>query len=413
MSHWSRIAFAVSSGLSLVAVAGICLAAPPTSCVGDCDSNGTVSLNELVTGVNIVLGTKDLGECEPVDCNGSGRVTIGCLVKAVSASIDRCPSNVSSPNVEGPVTGGAGVPFIAATSFDLAEVGYSQAEYFFGGTATAYVNDGPLGPDGKWAVAAGTTAAYKTRMVVYRPIDRANFNGTVFAEWLNVTGGIDAAADWIMVHTELTRSGYAWVGVSAQFAGVEGGGSIVGASMPLKTADPVRYGSLSHPGDSFSYDIYSQVAQAIRQPSGIDPLGDLDVETVIAIGESQSAFRLAPYVNGIHPVARVYDGFLIHSRSGGGAALSQAPQPNIFTPSPLFIRDDLDVPVFTFETETDVSFLGFSPARQADTDRLRLWEVAGTAHADTYTTVVGMTDLGNSPDAELMKAAAEELEIGG
>ena len=61
---------------------------------------------------------------------------------------------------------------------------------------------------------------------------------------------------------------------------------------------------------------------------GIDPLGGLQLERLIAAGESQSAFRLVTYVNAIHPLADVYDGFLIHSRGGGGAPLSQAPQPD-------------------------------------------------------------------------------------
>jgi hypothetical protein len=49
------------------------------------------------------------------------------------------------------------------------------------------------------------------------------------------------------------------------------------------------------------------------------------------------------------------------------------------------IRGDLHVPVFIFETETDVGpVLNYGPARQPDTDRIRTWEVAGTAHADAY-----------------------------
>ncbi len=43
----------------------------------------------------------------------------------------------------------------------------------------------------------------------------------------------------------------------------------------LKTADPERYGTLSHPGDSFSFDIYSQVGVAMRERDGVDPLGGM------------------------------------------------------------------------------------------------------------------------------------------
>jgi hypothetical protein len=146
----------------------------------------------------------------------------------------------------------------------------------------------------------------------------------------------------------------------------------------------VRYGPLSHPGDSFSYDIFSQVAQALTQSSDVRPLGDLIPRRLIAMGESQSAFRLTTYVNAIHPIAQVYDGFLIHSRGGGSAQLSQSPQPVVSTPTPVIIREDIDVPVLTVESETDVISLGFLPARQPDTDRIRLWEIAGTSHSDVY-----------------------------
>ena len=311
------------------------------------------------------------------------------------------PVPVPNPTVEVPPD--TGNPFVQSTSFDLSQVGYMQQELFISGTATAYANVGAFDSDGAWTVAPAASAPYKTRILVYRPIDAERFNGSVVVEWLNVSGGLDAAPDWTAAHTELIREGFAWVGVSAQFVGVEGtGGSgpIPGlGDLSLKGVNPQRYGSLSHPGDSFSYDIFSQAGQAIRHPMGIDPLGGLTPERLIAAGESQSAFRLVTYVDAIHPLTRVYDGFLIHSRGGGGAPLSQPPQPAITLPQVVRIRGDLDVPVLTFQTETDLITLGFYPDRQPDAPLFRLWEVAGTAHADTYTLVVGSGDLGDSPDA--------------
>jgi len=308
-------------------------------------------------------------------------------------------AEVPSPTVEGPITSPGNV-FLQSTSFDLAQVGYVQEEYFVSGTARAWTNVGPLGMDGRWAVAPGETAAYRTRIVVHRPASRKKFNGTVVVEWLNVSGGLDAAPDWTMAHTAFIREGWAWVGVSAQSIGVEGGPALVGiVSLPLKTVNPARYGSLDHPGDSFSYDIFSQVGRAIREPSGPAPLGDLEVKRVLAAGESQSAFRLVTYVNAIHPVARVYDGYFVHSRGGlGVAGLSEAPQAVIPVPGTAPIRSDVDVPVLIFQTETDLTFLAYLAARQADAGNVRLWEAAGTAHADAYTLAVGSGDLGTSPD---------------
>ena len=70
-------------------------------------------------------------------------------------------------------------------------------------------------------------------------------------------------------------------------------------------------------------------------------------------------------------------------------------------PSPTRLRTDLDVPVLVFETETDLA-AGFANARQPDTHRLRTWEVAGTAHYDSYGLGVGFGDPGDGRAAPAM-----------
>jgi hypothetical protein len=331
----------------------------------------------------------------------SSQALVAALLLALAAgSLLARPAaaQAPSPTVEGPVSGGLGEPFIASTSFDLAELGYRQAEFFISGTARSYVPVEPLESDGRWVVEPAAAADYRTRILVYRPIRRGRFNGTVLVEWLNVSGGLDSAPDWLMTHTELIRKGYAWVGVSAQIVGVEGGPALPGIPpMPLKEVDPERYGSLVHPGDSFSYDIFSQAGEAVLHPTGVAPLAGLRPKRIIAIGESQSAFRLTTYVNAIQPRDRIYDGFFIHSRGASAAPLSQLPQANVLAPAQVFQRTDLESPVLTFETETDLTLLNYARDRQPDSRGFRLWEVAGTAHADIYTTSVGATDRGNDP----------------
>src|SRR5690606_29755284 len=147
---------------------------------------------------------------------------------------------------------GKGSASLGPANFDLTPVGYRETELFLDGTATSYTAEGELSSDGMWTVSPAATADYRTRVVVRRPIDEADFSGTVFVEWLNVSGGLDASPDWTYPHSELIRSGAAWVGVSAQAAGVIGGGNPLGAAFALKNADPERYSTLAHPGDDYS-----------------------------------------------------------------------------------------------------------------------------------------------------------------
>jgi Alpha/beta hydrolase domain len=198
--------------------------------------------------------------------------------------------------------------------FDIRELGYGAEEFFISGTASSYAPAGELGPDGHWTVTPSGSSDYTTRMVVLKPTDPTRFNGTVLVEWLNVSGGIDAPALWMMAHREILRAGYAYVAVSAQRVGVDGGESLLGVDMSLKSQDPARYGSLQHPGDALSYDIFSQTGELARN---VAP----DVKHVVAVGESQSAMFLTTYINAVDPLARVYDGFLVHSRFGSAAPL--------------------------------------------------------------------------------------------
>ena len=154
---------------------------------------------------------------------------------------------------------------IASTSFDLATVGYEQAEYLFGGTATTYTSAAPL--TDRRQVEGHAPARRRRSRPAWSSTARStakDFNGTVIVEWNNVSGGLDAAPIWLTAHDELIREGYAWVGVTAQRVGVEGGGSAIVPNLDLKHADPERYGTLVHPGDSYSYDMYRQAGEAVR-----------------------------------------------------------------------------------------------------------------------------------------------------
>jgi hypothetical protein len=162
----------------------------------------------------------------------AGIVAVSCVVFAgASAGSSASATPATAATVSGPISGGAGVPVVSTTSFDLKDVGYEQSEFLLAGTASKYSPTAPLTSDGKWSVTPSDPQSYTTRLVVYRPTDAKKFNGSVIVEWLNVSGGVDAGPDWVMTHTDLVREGFAWVGVSAQAAGINAS----------KTTDAVRY----------------------------------------------------------------------------------------------------------------------------------------------------------------------------
>jgi hypothetical protein len=308
----------------------------------------------------------------------------------------------SGAPAEGPtVVEVPGQPALLLSNFDLAPLGYRTDEFFVSGTASSYKLSGEPTTDGRWNAVRADTAPYATRIVVVRPADPGKFNGTMVVEWLNVSAGTDSAPDWNALHRELIRNGYAYMGVSAQKVGVEGGPSLVGMGAPLKKANPERYGRLNHPGDAFSYDIFSQAGWVLRTADAGKILGPLVPKRVIAAGESQSAVFLTTYVNAVDPIAKVYDGFLIHSRFGGAASLANASMvASSGQPSAVKFRTDLRAPVIAVITETDLldgNIPGYHAARQPDNDRLRVWEIPGTAHADSYTFTVGFMDSGSTP----------------
>jgi len=268
------------------------------------------------------------------------------LLASAATSVRAAPARrtVPTPTVTGPITGGVmGHPFGAAP-FDLSASGYNESEYFVSGMATAY-DASPVALASLGAAPAPLPQApFTTRMVVRAPADPAKFNGTVLVEWHNVTSGYDVDPVWVDTYPELLRSGYAFVGVTAQVVGVNA----------LHAYDPVRYAPLVIPGDQFSYDVFSQAVQAIRHSA-------LPVQRVLATGDSQSGSTLDHYVNSVYPqVNPVIDGFLIQTSTGS-------------------LRADLDVHVLRLLSEREAGGV-----KDVDSAFYRQWEVAGSSHTDKH-----------------------------
>jgi hypothetical protein len=310
----------------------------------------------------------------------------------VAVTTAAAPSRPAGPSadVSREIADGNGAFMSQELPTNLREVGYVEHEYVAAGTASSYRATSALSHDGRWTFVSDSSAPYRTRVLVRRPADPARFSGTVVVEWLNVSGGVDTDPEWNSLREEIVRRGDAWVGVSAQRVGVVGGPVLLagaqGAGKGLRAIDSARYGSLEHPGDGFSFDLFTQVARAIRSGAG---LGGLEPKRLIAAGESQSAFALVTYYNGVQPLTHTFDGFFVHSRGAVGLPLAApgkyADIANSLKGTPTIFRTDRNAPVLDIQTETDVaSILNSYAARQPDSNHFRLWEVAGTAHADAH-----------------------------
>jgi hypothetical protein len=166
---------------------------------------------------------------------------------------------------------------------------------------------------------------------------------------------------------------------------VPGAETVVGKG--LVRIDPARYGTLVHPGDGFSFDMFTQVARALR--AGGTAMGGRGPQRLIAAGESQSAIALTTYIDGVEPLTRVFDGFYVHSRAAGPLPLvgpgAYADLAGSVGRTPTIFRTDTGVPILDIQAESDVTgVLDSSLARQSDSAHVRLWEVAGTSHADAH-----------------------------
>jgi len=292
--------------------------------------------------------------------------------------------------IEGPILGGQRGHVFGGFLGDLGQFGYVEEEYFVSGTAQRFAPVGQVRKDGRWSIRPVARAPFRTRVIVHRPIDPKSFNGIVICEWANVTAGFELS---IAAMEGYHRQGFAYAAISAQMVGIEG---FPGSAVALRPWDPDRYGTLSIPGDSFSFDIFSTVAKALgpnRPLGGVDPMNGLRVRKLIATGASQSAARLTSYANAVQPLTNLFSGFIPVVGSAYGTHFddfvydatkseSENRSRRLTRIYPTRIRSDLDVPVIYVSSQSET--LKLYGRRQPDTNRFRLWEVAGASHLSSY-----------------------------
>ncbi len=312
-------------------------------------------------GLTAIAGCSGTSSESAVEPDSSATTSIAPRIAEVS--------RVASPTVT-VAQGGAGQAS-GGLRFDVGAYGYQEQEFFFEGTAKTYGSDLPPSP-------------YRSRMIVWTPVDPARFNGTTVVEWAHVSdyGQFELTVNVNAQTPTLEDEGFAFALVSAEEGGICDVSPTGCSGLSLQGADPARYSSLDHPGDDYSFDIFSQAMQAIKNPTGVRPLGDLDSRYVIAEGfqasidkwypvgdpdpgSSTSPFSVYGALNaylavGADEDARVADGFLI---DGGAPAIE---------------------PIYRVPTlhHLDESAIRRTPT--PDSTNHVTWEVVGAPHADRW-----------------------------
>lgn len=271
-------------------------------------------------------------------------------------SIGSVWANVPNPTVVGPIASvqpgdpSHNYPF-GATTINLQKVNYLEEEYFLSGIANRYdLTTGAILDSGP----------YQTRAIVLRPKQARKFNGTVILQPFVSTFGFDMDVLFARSHDFLINEGYAVIGITGDASAVN--------QLKAWAAPSGRYNALTLTNDGHVYDIISQTAQSVRNPSGINLMHGLAVKRIILAGFSRKADTITTYHNIIQSNANMIDGFLILNL--GGATRTDLPNP---------------VPVVRLLAETEVAFSFLANSTQPDSDYFRLWEVAGANHYDNQT----------------------------
>jgi len=313
----------------------------------------------------------------------------------VMASVAAAQSHVPPmPQVTGPVAvSDTSIPWLhyrrLQRPLDLDGHGFIEQEYFFSGRANVY-DWGPADAGSLTVLYADTP--YATRMLIRRPENPENFSGNVYVEVMNPARGYDLNIFFAYARNRILENGDAWIGVTT-------GANIDG----LKRYDAERYKSLgmANPAEApacsadtapsptengLRFDALSQLARLLKSKQPANPLADLQVEFVYMV--SHTGGDVATYSASVARYARqpdggpIYDAYIIKTGSGIGALNNCGSGPA--DGDPRAEHGHLPgAPVILVKMQGDVP-----NSRRADSDApddvFRLYEIAGSAHADTW-----------------------------
>src|SRR5262249_37322404 len=108
---------------SLIAACLLMVLSCPTvataACPGDCKGDDAVTVDDLITGINIALGDTPVRACQAFDVGADQVVTVDELLAAIDAALFGCPGNTPPLKSSDPSAGAASVPRTAWIRLDF------------------------------------------------------------------------------------------------------------------------------------------------------------------------------------------------------------------------------------------------------------------------------------------------------
>lgn len=272
------------------------------------------------------------------------------------------------------------------TAVNLDQFGYVEEEYILSGTANIYER----ATDGLDILIHD--APYTTRILVRRPRDPDNFNGSVAIEPMNEARGYDWSFIWALSHQHFIDSGMAWVGITHMPQNIDA----------LLAFDPVRYADLSFANpnpaqtcgrnnsvsaseEGLHWDIFSQVGELLKNGGDSSPFSGFDVRYLyLSSHHGQAATYAAEFhrESALADGSPIYDGYLLPSfdlpqRLSRCGSVPAADDPRL-------IIENIGVPVIRFVPEGEL--MRGHDYRRADSDTAsdpyRHYEIPGIPRMD-------------------------------
>jgi len=262
-----------------------------------------------------------------------------CVLMVVMLLIGSCVNTPQKPLKTGLTLmrpGGTGeifgstMPAGTPEAAEIVALGYVEEEYFLSGSANVY----RYGEEGQIEVAKADVP-YTTRLLIVRPSDTAKFNGCVLFEPFHPGGG----NSWASTREHILREGVIFVGV---FVGpskrsfpqdprpeIARRGIMADPLGSLIASSPERYAPMNNwpRDDGIKWDVFGQTACLLRSDSADNPLRDVDISGIYAMGWSATGSFLRTFTNeGFHERHRLPDGspaingYLIGISQGGSCS---------------------------------------------------------------------------------------------